>query len=136
MSDRTKKFLILGGFFISLEIVLIFTGFAVPFAEEIRNWSSDLFVIMFFLFVFNRGMGIITRMEKRFPRLSIYFLHVGWLMYISLLSGFGLSFVLAKLDNEVSYSDEAPDFDRVSEGIEIYYYFFYGAFILSSLLAV
>ena len=45
-------------------------------------------------------------------------------MYFSLLSGFGLSFVLAKLENEAGYSDEAPDFDRVSEGMEIYYYLF------------
>lgn len=42
----------------------------------------------------------------------------------ALLSGFGLSFVLAKLENEAGYSDEAPDFDRVSEGMEIYYYLF------------
>lgn len=54
----------------------------------------------------------------------------------ALLSGFGLSFVLAKLENEAGYSDEAPDFDRVSEGMEIYYYLFYGAFILSSFLAM
>lgn len=54
----------------------------------------------------------------------------------ALLSGFGLSFVLAKLENEAGYSDEAPDFDRVSEGMEIYYYLFYGAFILSFFLAV
>lgn len=37
----------------------------------------------------------------------------------ALLFGFGLSFVLAKLENEAGYSDEAPDFDRVSEGMEI-----------------
>lgn len=54
----------------------------------------------------------------------------------ALLSGFGLSFVLAKLENEAGYSDETPDFDRVSEGMEIYYYLFYGAFILSSFLAM
>ncbi len=54
----------------------------------------------------------------------------------ALLSGFGLSFVLAKLENEAGYSDETPDFDRVSEGMEIYYYLFFGAFILSSFLAM
>ena len=43
----------------------------------------------------------------------------------ALLSGFGLSFVLAKLENEAGYSDETPDFDRVSEGMEIYYYLFF-----------
>lgn len=41
-----------------------------------------------------------------------------------------------KIGNEAGYSDEAPDFDRVSEGMEIYYYLFYGAFILSSFLAM
>ena len=38
--------------------------------------------------------------------------------------------------DEAGSSDEAPDFDRVSEGMEIYYYLFYGAFILSSFLAM
>lgn len=38
--------------------------------------------------------------------------------------------------DEAGSSDEAPDFDRVSEGMEIYYYLFFGAFILSSFLAM
>ena len=54
----------------------------------------------------------------------------------ALLSGFGLSFVLAKLENEAGYSDEAPDFDRVSEGMENNYDRIYVAYILSSYLAM
>lgn len=135
MREKSKNFLILGGIFISLEMIMILAGSVVPFSEEIRDLAYTLFVVLFFMFVFNKGLGIISWLEKQFPRTGIYFLYVGWLMYVSLLSGLGLISILATLENKANSTGETPDLGWLSAGMEIYYYLFYGAFVLSSLFA-